>query len=55
MDKFMGLSVLAIGLLIGHIVTEHDYKAAAIERGYAQYSETTGEWFWKEEVCLSQK
>ena len=43
------------GMLIGAILfglpgifnTASKYKSAAIERGYAQYSPTTGEWGWK--------
>ena len=45
---------LAIGLFIAVIIftaaidARDEYKAAAIERGFAEYSSKTGVWQWKE-------
>ena len=42
---------IALGFFImaNAISATPDYKKQAIERGFAKYSETTGEWEWKEE------
>lgn len=41
---------LAIGLVIGLQVGSSHVKNQAIEQGYAEYDNQTGNWQWKEPV-----
>lgn len=47
MNIMVGISLVLIGLLLGHIITEEQFKYAAVERNYAEYNIKTGEWGWK--------
>ena len=44
---FYTIIIMTIGVIVG--LTElYDYKHQAIERGYAEFNSSTGEWQWKE-------
>lgn len=48
------LAVLSLGLfaaLCGSLEMSKILKHEAIERGYAEYNQTTGAWQWKENPC----
>jgi len=45
------VALLMVGIttyFISSGVTEDKYRQAAIERGFAEYNQQTGEWQWKE-------
>jgi len=35
------------GILLGHALGMEHYQEQAIEQGYAEYNQTTGDWQWK--------
>lgn len=40
---------LLLGVVIGAVIFDTGYKAEAIQRGYASYCPTDGNWAWKGE------
>lgn len=40
---------LLLGLSIAFYLSDVTWKGMAVERGYAQYNQTTGDWEWKYE------
>lgn len=40
---------LLVGVVIGAVIFDSGYKAEAVERGYASYCPTDGNWAWKGE------
>lgn len=51
------LAVYIIGLFVGSVITYYDttykFKKQAIEHGYAEYDNKTGEWEWKNSQTLN--
>lgn len=39
---------LCLGISAGYKQATHDFQGAAIKQGYAEYSQETGKWQWKE-------
>jgi hypothetical protein len=44
----MAPAALAIGIIIGHFGGKQVMQNQAIEKGHAEYSQSTGDWQWKE-------
>ena len=38
--------IFVVGLFFGDRIGGNSYKQEAIDRGFAEYSKTTGEWGW---------
>jgi hypothetical protein len=45
---FMVLIGFVIGMTIGHLSGMQVKEKQAVEKGFAEYHQTTGEWQWKE-------
>lgn len=39
---------VVLGMLLGFLTTNSHYQTEAIEKGFAEYNQVTGEWQWKE-------
>jgi len=36
-----------LGFVVGHVLTDNHYTNLAVEKGYAEYNQTNGNWQWK--------
>ena len=46
---------VVVGAIIGAALANTTRKADSVKRGYAGYSNTTGEWQWKESRSKEEK
>ena len=45
---FVCTGCLVIGITVGIMAANATWQGVTIRRGHAEYSQTTGEWQWKE-------
>lgn len=47
-DWVLCVLIFALGVLVGAGIVSETFKRESIERGYAEYNSTNGNWQWKE-------